>query len=92
MTKKEEIYLPDYEYLDETISNKYVKTEKNIKYVKADADIKAKSVSKTEMYSKLPPERLSATIVWNKVRPKATSISKEKEPKGGKKDPFSYKG
>lgn len=50
-----------------------------------------KSISLKEMYGTLPKERMSAARVWNKVRPKGTSISKEKEPKGPKKDPFAIK-
>lgn len=74
------------------VGNKYLpEKEIDLTYVEAGVDVKKKSVSLKEMYGTLPKERLSAERVWNKVRPKGTPISKEKEPSKPSKDKFARK-
>lgn len=72
------------------VKDKYLPDKKiELTYVEIPVDVKKRSVSLKEMYGSLPKERLSATRVWNKVRPKGTPISREKEPKGPSKDKFA---
>lgn len=53
-----------------------VREVKDLTPVKSEG-LPAKAVSQNELYGKLPPERMGAARVWNKVRPKAKGSSTE---------------